>query len=108
LSLFPVLDYEARLGKLKGLFGGGGDQELLETDVDEAAPKDEKMEKDKKDKATKPLGKDQSTIPLEIEIVYNSQGPLSLVAKRAARERYVCIVCAHKTDLGHAATVSGH
>lgn len=74
-------------GKLKGLFGGGGDQELLETDVDEAAPKDEKMEKDKKDKAKKPLGKDQSTIPLEIEIVYNSQGPLSLVAKRAARER---------------------
>lgn len=74
-------------GKLKGLFGGGGDQELLETDVDEAAPKDEKMEKDKKDKAKKPLAKDQSTIPLEIEIVYNSQGPLSLVAKRAARER---------------------
>ncbi|KIK43680.1 hypothetical protein CY34DRAFT_81319 [Suillus luteus UH-Slu-Lm8-n1] len=74
-------------GKLKGLFGGGGDQVPLETDVDEAAPKDEKMEKDKKDKAKKPLGKDQSTIPLEIEIVYNSQGPLSLVAKRAARER---------------------
>lgn len=74
-------------GKLKGLFGGGGDQVPLETDVDEAAPKDEKMEKDKKDEAKKPLGKDQSTIPLEIEIVYNSQGPLSLVAKRAARER---------------------
>lgn len=74
-------------GKLKGLFGGGGDQVPLETDVDEGALKDEKMEKDKKDKAKKPLGKDQSTIPLEVEIVYNSQGPLSLVAKRAARER---------------------
>lgn len=74
-------------GKLKGLFGGGGDQVPLETDVDEGAPKDEKIEKDKKDKAKKPLGKDQNTIPLEIEIVYNSQGPLSLVAKRAARER---------------------
>lgn len=74
-------------GKLKGLFGGGGDQVPLETDVDEGVPKDEKMEKDKKDKAKKPLGKDQSTIPLEIEIVYNSQGPLSLMAKRAARER---------------------
>ncbi|KAG2078423.1 actin-like ATPase domain-containing protein [Suillus decipiens] len=74
-------------GKLKGLFGGGGDQVPLETDVDEGALKDEKMEKDKKDKAKKPLGKDQSTIPLEIEVVYNSQGPLSLVAKRAARER---------------------
>ncbi|KAG2363629.1 Hsp70 protein-domain-containing protein [Suillus spraguei] len=66
---------------------GGGDQVPLETDVDEGALKDEKMEKDKKDKAKKPLGKDQSTIPLEVEIVYNSQGPLSLVAKRAARER---------------------
>lgn len=66
---------------------GGGDQVPLETDVDEGVPKDEKMEKDKKDKAKKPLGKDQSTIPLEIEIVYNSQGPLSLMAKRAARER---------------------
>jgi hypoxia up-regulated 1 len=74
-------------GKLKGLFGGGGDQVPLGTDVDEGAPKDEKMEKDKKDKAKKPLGKDRSTIPLEIEIVYNSQGPLSLLAKRAARER---------------------
>ncbi|KAG1787250.1 heat shock protein 70 family, partial [Suillus plorans] len=74
-------------GKLKGLFGGGGDQVPLETGVDEGAPKDEKMEKDKKDKAKKPLGKDQNTIPLEIEIVYNSQGPLSLVAKRTARER---------------------
>jgi hypoxia up-regulated 1 len=62
------------------------------------------MEKDKKDKAKKPLGKDRSTIPLEIEIVYNSQGPLSLLAKRAARERYVCIICAHKTDGSHAVT----
>lgn len=74
-------------GKLKGLFGGGGDQVPLENDVDEGAPKDEKMEKDKKDRAKKSLGKDQSTIPLEIEIVYNFQGPLSLMAKRAARER---------------------
>lgn len=74
-------------GKLKGLFGGGSDQVPLETDADEGAPKDEKIDKDKKDKAKKPLGKDRSTVPLEIEIVYNFQGPLRLVAKRAARER---------------------
>lgn len=72
-------------GKLKGLFGGGGDQVPLETDVDGEIPKDEKT--DKKDKAKKPFVKDQSTIPLEIEIVYNYQGPLSPTAKRAARDR---------------------
>lgn len=74
-------------GKLKGLFGGGSDQVSLDTDVDEGALKDEKMDKDKNDRAKKPLGKDRGTIPLEIEIVYNFQGPLSLMAKRAARER---------------------
>ncbi|KAG1732638.1 Hsp70 protein-domain-containing protein [Suillus paluster] len=74
-------------GKLKGLFGGGGDQVPLETDLDEGAPKDGKKDKEKKDKAKKPDMKDQSTIPLEIEIVYNAQGPMSPAAKRAARDR---------------------
>ncbi|KAJ8582405.1 actin-like ATPase domain-containing protein [Rhizopogon salebrosus TDB-379] len=68
-------------GKLKGLFGGGGDQ-VPETDLDEETQKTEKKEKVKK-----PLAKDQSTIPLEIEIVYNAQGPMNAAAKRAARDR---------------------
>jgi hypoxia up-regulated 1 len=53
-----------------------------ETDLDEETQKTEKKEKVKK-----PLAKDQSTIPLEIEIVYNAQGPMNAAAKRAARDR---------------------
>jgi hypoxia up-regulated 1 len=53
-----------------------------ETDLDEEAQKNEK-----KEKAKKPVTKDQSSIPLEIEIVYNAQGPMNVAAKRAARDR---------------------
>jgi len=51
-----------------------------ETDLDDA------QKSTKKEKAKKP---DQSSIPLEIEIVYNAQGPMSVAAKRAARDRLV-------------------
>ncbi|OAX37691.1 actin-like ATPase domain-containing protein [Rhizopogon vinicolor AM-OR11-026] len=60
---------------------GGGDQ-VPETDLDEEAEKNEKKEKSKK-----ALAKDQSSIPLEIEIVYNAQGPMNAAAKRASRDR---------------------